>query len=86
MISGTALNQRSKVTVLPLASTAPTPVMVAIPPSDTKGLNANSDVICIEPMTFDKRRFVKRLRQLEPEQVRQIKQIISRYLDLEPIE
>lgn len=36
-------------------------------------------------MTFDKRRLVKRLGQLDAEQVQQIQRILAQYLELEPI-
>jgi mRNA interferase MazF len=90
IISGTAFNQRSKITVLPVTSTTPNPkalpVMVALPPSNANGLNTDSYVVCIDPMTFDKKRFVKRLGQLELEQIQQIKRVIIEYLALDSIE
>lgn len=90
IISGTAFNQRSKITVLPVTSTTPNPkalpVMVALPPSNVNGLHIDSYVVCIDPLTFDKKRFVKRLGQLELEQIQQIKRVIIEYLALDSIE
>jgi mRNA interferase MazF len=90
IISGTAFNQRSKVTVLPITSTIANPkslpIMVALSPSETNGLNTDSYVVGIDPTTFDKKRLIKRLGQLEAEQVRQIKSILAQYLELEPLD
>ncbi|HBC41164.1 MAG TPA: type II toxin-antitoxin system PemK/MazF family toxin, partial [Pseudanabaena sp.] len=58
IISGTAFNQRSKVTVLPITSANTSdrllPEIVPLIPSITNGLSSNSYVVCIDPMTFDK--------------------------------
>ncbi|WP_192843612.1 type II toxin-antitoxin system PemK/MazF family toxin [Leptolyngbya sp. NIES-2104] len=90
IVSATAFNQRSRVTVLPITSTTPKakmlPVMIAIAPSETNGLDVESYAVCIDPATFDKKRLVKRLGQIEIEQIQQIKQILATYLDLEPPE
>jgi mRNA interferase MazF len=90
IISGTAFNQRSKITVLPITSVVPNPkalpVMVAVPASDINGLNTNSYIVCIDPMTFDKKRCVKRLGQLEPEQMQHVQRILTAYLELQSIE
>ncbi|MBD1845403.1 type II toxin-antitoxin system PemK/MazF family toxin [Cyanobacteria bacterium FACHB-63] len=89
IISATAFNQRSKVTVLPITSATPSskmlPVLVAIAPSEVNGLDVESYVVCIALMTFDKQRLLKRLGKLEPEQIQQIQQVITTYLDLEPL-
>lgn len=66
IISGTAFNQRSKVTVVPLTSVRPRDtrllaVLVPVAPSSSNGLSTESFVICVEPMTFDKRRLVQYL-------------------------
>lgn len=88
IISGTAFNRRSKVTVLPLTTTQPRDrkllsIMLPISPSANNGLNTESFVIAIDPMTFDKSRLVQYLGQLEDSQIQQIKLILSRYLELE---
>ncbi|MFN5923500.1 MAG: type II toxin-antitoxin system PemK/MazF family toxin [Pseudanabaena sp.] len=86
IISGTAFNQRSKVTVLPITSANPSdcllPVIVPLVPSINNGLSSNSLVVCIDPMTFDKRRLIQCLGQVEPNQLVEIQQILVRYLEL----
>jgi mRNA interferase MazF len=86
IISGTAFNQRSKVTVLPITSANPSdrllPVIVPLVPSITNGLSSNSFVVCVDPMTFDKRRLIQCLGQVEPNQLEEIQQILVRYLEL----
>ena len=86
IISGTAFNQRSKVTVLPITSANPSdrllPVIVPLVPSVTNGLSSNSFVVCVDPMTFDKRRLIQCLGQIEPNQLEEIQQILVRYLEL----
>lgn len=86
IISGTAFNQRSKVTVLPITSANPSdrllPVIVPLVPSVTNGLNSNSFVVCVDPMTFDKCRLIQCLGQIEPNQLEEIQQILVRYLEL----
>jgi len=51
-------------------------------PSVTNGLSSNSFVVCIDPMTFDKRRLIQCLGQVEPNQLQEIQQILVRYLEL----
>jgi mRNA interferase MazF len=86
IISGTAFNQRSKVTVLPITSANPSdrllPVIVPLVPAVTNGLSSNSFVVCVDPMTFDKRRLIQCLGQVEPNQLEEIQQILVRYLEL----
>ena len=87
IISGTAFNQRSKVTVLPLTSVRPRnqkllAVLVPVAPSSGNGLDAESFVICVEPMTFDKRRLVQYLGELQSEQIQRTKFILTRFLEL----
>lgn len=86
IISGTAFNQRSKVTVLPITSANPSdrllPVIVPLVPSVTNGLSSNSFVVCVDPMTFDKRRLIQCLGQVELDQLEEIQQILVRYLEL----
>lgn len=87
IISGTDFNQRSKVTVLPITSANSNdnlrPVIVPLVPSVTNGLSNNSFIVCIDPMTFDKRRLVQCLGQVELGQLQEIQQILVRYLELE---
>ncbi|MFN5863986.1 MAG: type II toxin-antitoxin system PemK/MazF family toxin [Pseudanabaena sp.] len=76
IISGTAFNQRSKVTVLPITSANPSdrllPVIVPLVPSITNGISSNSFVVCVDPMTFDKHRLIQCLGQVEPNQLEEI--------------
>lgn len=88
IVSGTAFNRRSKVTVLPLTTTQPRDrkllaIMIPVSPTDTNGLDVESFVIGVDPMTFDKSRLVKHLGHLEESQIHQIKLILSRYLEFE---
>jgi len=86
IISGTSFNQRSKVTVIPITSANPSdrllPVIVPLIPSRTNGLSTNSFVVCVDPMTFDKRRLIQYLGQVEAYQLQEIQQILLRYLEL----
>ena len=86
IISGTAFNRRSKVTVLPITSANPSdrllPVIVPLVPSVANGLSSDSFVVCVDPMTFDKRRLIQALGQIEPNQLQEIQQILLRYLEL----
>ena len=86
IVSGTAFNRRSKVTVLPITSANPSdrllPVIVPLVPSATNGLSSDSFVVCVDPMTFDKRRLIQVLGQIEPNQLQEIQQILLRYLEL----
>jgi len=87
IISGTAFNQRSKVTVLPITSAVPNehlrPIVLPVIPSTINGLSTESFIVCVDPMTFDKRRLVRCLGQLELHQIPEIQQILARYLELE---
>ena len=70
IISGTPFNRRSKVTVLPLTTSQPRDqrllsIIVPVTPSNANGLDAESFIICVDPMTFDKRRLVQYVGQLE---------------------
>lgn len=87
IISGTAFNRRSKVTLLPLTTSQPQDrrllsIVIPIIPTDANGLDVESFLICVDPMTFDKRRLVKYIGQLEDDQIQQFKSILRRYLDL----
>lgn len=88
IVSGTAFNRRSKVTVLPLTTTQRRDrkllaIMIPVSPSDTNGLDVESFIIGVDPMTFDKSRLVQHLGQLEDNQIHHIKLTLSRYLELE---
>ncbi|MBW4532699.1 MAG: type II toxin-antitoxin system PemK/MazF family toxin [Pleurocapsa minor HA4230-MV1] len=88
IISPTDFNQvRSKVTLLPISSTAVKakkilPVIVRVKASQDNGLQSDSTIIAIEPSTFDKRRLVKYLGQLEENCFGEVKSILKSYLDL----
>jgi mRNA interferase MazF len=90
IISGTIFNQRRKVTVLPITSSTPDsrmlPVVVSINPSQANGLNTDSFIVCIDPMTFDKQRLVKQLGILNSDKIRQIKSILCSYLELDDLD
>jgi mRNA interferase MazF len=85
VISGTSFNQRRKVTVLPITSSRPDdrllPVVVAV--DSENGLNVDSFIACIDPMTFDKQRLVKQLGMLDGEKLRQVRSILQSYLELD---
>jgi mRNA interferase MazF len=87
IVSGTAFNRRSKVTLLPITSATPDQrllsVVVPIAPSNTNGLNVSSFIVCVDPMTFDKQRLVKRLGELQSEQINQVQTILRSYLELD---
>jgi mRNA interferase MazF len=86
IISGTSFNQRSKVSVLTITSANLSdrlrPVIVPLIPSPTNGLSNNSFVVCVDPMTFDKRRLIQCLGEIELDQLQEIQQILVRYLEL----
>ena len=86
IISGTSFNQRSKVTVLPITSANLSdrllPVIVPFIPSPSNGLTNNSFIVCVDPMTFDKRRLIQHLGQIELHHLPKIKQILSKYLEI----
>ena len=87
IVSGTLFNQRRKVTVLPIISSAPDnrllPVVVPIEPNSNNGLTTNSLIICVDPMTFDKQRLVKQLGILSTDKIRQVQSILCSYLELD---
>ena len=87
IISGTAFNQRNKVTLLTITSAVPNEglraVVLPVIPSTLNGLNSESFIVCVDPMTFDKPRLVRCLGQLELQQISEIQLILARYLELE---
>ena len=90
IISGTLFNQRRKVTVLPITSSIPDskmlPIVVAIDPDRTNGLNTDSFIVCIDPMTFNKQRLLKQLGILDIEKIHQVQSILRSYLELENLD
>ena len=73
VISGTLFNERrSKVTVLPFTSARPqdsriSAAAILVPASPQNGLDSDSLLVCVDPMTFDKTRLVQQVGQLESE-------------------
>ncbi|WP_036485685.1 type II toxin-antitoxin system PemK/MazF family toxin [Myxosarcina sp. GI1] len=88
IISASEFNRvRKKVTLLPITSKAianPTlePVVVTVKASITNGLDKDSIIIAIEPNTFDKKRCIKYLGQIDLEILSEVKQKLNIYLDL----
>ena len=88
IISPTDFNQvRSKVTLLPISSTVIkakkiAPVIVRVSRSSQNGLNNDSTIIAIEPSTFDKKRLIKCLGDLELNYLQNVRQILSTYLNI----
>jgi mRNA interferase MazF len=89
IISGTIFNKRRKLTVLPITSSSPDarllPVVVAVSPNAENGLTTDSFIVCIDPMTFDKQRLVKRLGLLDLKRLMQVQSILRSYLELDSI-
>ena len=87
IVSGTAFNRRRKLTVLPITSSSPNerllPVVVAVSPNAGNGLTTDSYIVCVDPMTFDKQRLVKRLGLLDLERIEQVQSVLRSYLDLD---
>jgi mRNA interferase MazF len=90
IVSGTLFNQRRKVTVLPITSSSPDsrllPIVVSIEPDGTNGLNTDSFIVCIDPMTFDKQRLVKQLGILSSKNILQVQAILRSYLELDLVD
>lgn len=88
LISGTAFNKkRSKVSVLPFTSMRPnnpriSPAVVSVHKSERNGLSVDSLLVCIEPMTFDKRRLAQYLGELDPEYIQEMQRKLKQYLVL----
>jgi mRNA interferase MazF len=89
VISGSLFNtQRRKVTVLLFTSLKPndrriSPAVVRVRSSDQNGLSVDSLLVCVDPMTFDKNRFIQHFGQLEAELLEQAQNILRRYLNLQ---
>ena len=87
IISPTDFNRvRSKVTLLPISSATITqkvaPVVVKAIASAENGLDKDSMIVVIEPNTFDKRRLIKCLGQLESNLFAEVQSILKFYLNL----
>jgi mRNA interferase MazF len=87
IVSDTPFNTRSKVVVLPITSITLKDsrllhVWVPVSPSPINGLDRESFVVCIDPATFDKKRLVQYLGQVEIEKIEQIKTVLARLLNL----
>ena len=88
VISGTLFNERrSKVTVLPFTSARVhdpriSAAAILVSASPQNGLDADSLLVCVDPMTFDKTRLVQQVGQLESELFSQAQEILQRYLEL----
>jgi mRNA interferase MazF len=91
VVSGEMFNrQRSKVTLLPLTSVKldksiaaqVSPALVTVKASEANGLTLDSLIVCVDPATFDKSRFVKCLGQLETNYLQAAQSILQRYLQL----
>lgn len=60
-ISGTAFNRPNKITLIPLTTSQPQnrqllSIVIPITPADANGLDVENFLICVAPMTFDKKR------------------------------
>jgi mRNA interferase MazF len=55
---------------------------ITVQSTANNGLERNSKIIAIEPNTFDKRRLVKYLGELEPEILDEVQQKLRIYLNL----
>ena len=77
---------RFKVTLLPISSTIiraeKIAVVVRVAASAKNGLNNEGTIIAIEPSTFDKRRLIKYLGQVEDNFLTEVKSILKFYLNL----
>lgn len=86
IISDSDFNQvRNKVTLLPITSKISKKFMsgmVIVTASSNNGLNHDSAIVTIEPNTFDKRRLLRYLGQLENEYLVKVKNQLSLYLNL----
>ena len=86
IISGSDFNKvRKKVTLLPITSQAINnpqlaAVVVQLKATQSNGLDLDSTVIAIEPNTFDKRRLIKYLGQIEIKILEEVKQKLQIYL------
>jgi mRNA interferase MazF len=87
IVSDTPFNIRSKVVVLSITSATPKDsrllqIWIPVRPSPINGLDRESFIVCIDPATFDKRRLVQYLGQVETAQIKKIKTVLARLLNL----
>lgn len=85
IISRTGFNiKRQKITVIPLTSQTKYPgaARVFVPKSSQNGLTKNSELIVIDPATFDRKRFVKYIGELEEHLLQEVKRKLAIYLDI----
>ncbi len=86
IVSKTGFNQkRRKITVIPFTSQQKSSVGAArvfVPKSSRNGLSKNSELITIDIATFDKKRFIKYLGELEENLSKEAKRKLAIYLDL----
>ena len=86
IISGTSFNlQRQKITVLPLTSgKIPSQGMarVFVAKSKLNQLTQNSEIIVVDPATFDKRRFNRFIGELEANLLVEVQDKLKIYLSL----
>ena len=86
IISKTGFNlKRRKITVIPFTSQTQSSVGAArvfVPKSSLNGLSKNSVLIVIDPATFDKKRFIEYLGELEEDLLKEAKRKLAIYLDL----
>ncbi len=87
IISGSEFNQiRKKVTLLPITSAIIgnpklAPVVVKVKATKHNGLSKDSTIIAIEPNTFDKKRLIKLLGEIDLKILEEVKQKLQIYLN-----
>ena len=86
IISRTEFNrQRQKITVLPFTTKtnqSQGAARISVAKSPVNGLSKDSELVTIDPATFDKKRLIKYLGMLESELILVVKRKLSLYLDL----
>ena len=86
IISKTGFNlKRHKITVIPFSSQTKSSggaARVFVPKSSDNGLSKNSELIIIDPATFEKKRFVGYIGELEEKLLQEAKRKLAIYLDL----
>ena len=86
IISKTSFNlKRKKITVLPFTSQehpSKGAARIFVPKSSLNGLDKNSELITIDPATFDKKRFIDYIGSLELDLLEEAKRKLAIYLDI----
>lgn len=85
IISKTEFNlKRQKITVIPLTSQTKSSgaARVFVPKSSQNGLTKNSELIVIYPATFNKKRLIKYIGELEENLLQEVKRKLAIYLDI----